>query len=116
MHQVGKSNNLGVCLLLFPTWCMISCFFRLVQVAKLIAFFRVFQPLLHVDMEAKRQEWSESNKSEVWLSSGLMLAHGPVEGNNDFTNFLMLGEGLECASAGPSWSHLRQKGALNHHT
>jgi hypothetical protein len=71
---------------------MISYFFRLIQVAKLIAFFRMFKPLLHVDMETKLQEWSELNESDVWLSSGLILAHGLAEGNNNFANFLMRGE------------------------
>jgi hypothetical protein len=71
---------------------MISYFFRLIQVAKLISFLRVFYQLLHVDMETKLQEWSELNESDVWLSSGLMLSRGPAEGNNSFTNFLMRGE------------------------
>jgi hypothetical protein len=88
---------------------MISYFFRLIQVAKLIAFFRMFKPLLHVDMETKLQEWSELNESDVWLSSGLMLSRGPAEGNNSFYQFSHARRGLECASAGPSSPHLRQK-------
>ena len=95
MHQVGKSNNLGVYLLLFPTWCTTEYCLRLDLMSKLTIFLHNRRPLSSADFETKIQAWTAGKEAGVWLSTDIMLKCCTDIEKQDIDAYMVLGEGLD---------------------